>query len=134
MSLKTTSITTVFISTNLLCYVLAANISPLSPTPFHGGNSGNATLGLTHATCPIDAVKLGLCAKLLSELVGVVVGTPPAAPCCTVLAGLVDLEAAVCLCTVIKANVLGISLNVPVSLSLLLNVCGKTLPSGFICA
>nr|GEV27005.1 hypothetical protein [Tanacetum cinerariifolium] len=44
---------------------------------------------------------------------------------------LVDIEAAVCLCTAIKANVLGINLNVPVSLSLLLNVCGKKVPSGF---
>ncbi|CAF1825506.1 BnaCnng34320D [Brassica napus] len=37
------------------------------------------------------------------------------------LKGLVDLEAAACLCTALKANVLGIKLNVPVSLSLLLN-------------
>ncbi|GJX02177.1 retrotransposon protein, putative, ty1-copia subclass [Tanacetum coccineum] len=44
------------------------------------------------------------------------------------------IEAAICLCTAIKANVLGINLNVPVSLSLLLNVCGKKVPSGFKCA
>ncbi|KAL1559727.1 Lipid transfer protein EARLI 1 [Salvia divinorum] len=48
--------------------------------------------------------------------------------------GLADLEAAVCLCTALKANVLGINLNVPVSLSLLVNYCGKKVPSGFQCA
>ncbi|KAL8103750.1 hypothetical protein AgCh_028088 [Apium graveolens] len=47
--------------------------------------------------------------------------------------GLVDLEAAVCLCTPIRANILGIDLNVPVSLSLVLNNCGKKVPSGFEC-
>ncbi|XWS49088.1 hypothetical protein CRYUN_Cryun13aG0133600 [Craigia yunnanensis] len=51
-----------------------------------------------------------------------------------VLSGLVDLEAAVCLCTAIKANVLGINIDIPISLSLLINTCGKKLPSDFICA
>ncbi|KAJ9555213.1 hypothetical protein OSB04_009827 [Centaurea solstitialis] len=87
------------------------------------------------ATCPKDALKLGVCANLLNDLVhGVVVGSPPKTPCCTLIEGLVDLEAAVCLCTAIKANVLGINLNVPVSLSLLVNYCGKGVPSGFQCA
>jgi len=60
------------------------------------------------------------------------VGAPPALPCCS-LKGLVDLEAAVCLCTAIKANVLGIPLNVPVDLSVILNYCGKNVPRGFQC-
>ncbi|XP_040987520.1 14 kDa proline-rich protein DC2.15-like [Juglans microcarpa x Juglans regia] len=85
-------------------------------------------------SCPIDALKLGVCAKLLNGTVGAVVGTPPDTPCCSLLGGLLDLEAAVCLCTAIKANILGINLNVPVSLSLLVNTCGKKLPSGFKCA
>ncbi|KAF2603547.1 hypothetical protein F2Q70_00025334 [Brassica cretica] len=46
------------------------------------------------------------------------------------LKGLVDLEAAARLCTALKANVLGIKLNVPVSLSLLLNACGRKTPRG----
>ncbi|PWA79015.1 bifunctional inhibitor/lipid-transfer protein/seed storage 2S albumin superfamily protein [Artemisia annua] len=85
------------------------------------------------ATCPKDILKLGVCADLLGGLVGVVVGSPPVTPCCTLIQGLADPEAAICLCTAIKANVLGINLNVPVSLSLLLNVCGKKVPSGFKC-
>ncbi|XP_022854778.1 14 kDa proline-rich protein DC2.15-like [Olea europaea var. sylvestris] len=86
------------------------------------------------ASCPRDALKLGVCANLLGGLIGVTIGTPPKTPCCTLIGGLADLEAAVCLCTAIKANVLGINLNIPLSLSLLLNVCSKKVPSDFICA
>ncbi|KAK9276250.1 hypothetical protein L1049_005781 [Liquidambar formosana] len=86
------------------------------------------------ATCPKDTLKLGVCGDLLNDLVHLVVGTPPKTPCCSLIEGLADLDAAVCLCTAIKANVLGINLNVPVSLSLLLNYCGKKVPSGFQCA
>ncbi|KAL0329577.1 UNVERIFIED_CONTAM: proline-rich protein DC2.15 [Sesamum radiatum] len=86
------------------------------------------------ATCPRDALKLGVCANLLGGLIDLTIGTPPKTPCCSLIEGLADLEAAVCLCTAIKANVLGINLNVPLSLSLLLNVCSKNVPSGFQCA
>ncbi|KAB2000636.1 hypothetical protein ERO13_D12G221700v2 [Gossypium hirsutum] len=83
--------------------------------------------------CPRDALKLGVCADLLGGLLNVTIGTPPVQPCCSLIQGLADLEAAVCLCTAIKANILGINLNVPLSLSLLLNVCSKKVPSGFQC-
>ncbi|KAL6289985.1 hypothetical protein ACE6H2_007495 [Prunus campanulata] len=86
------------------------------------------------ASCPKDTLKLGVCGDLLNGLVHLVVGTPPKTPCCSLIGGLADVEAAVCLCTAIKANVLGINLNVPVSLSLLLNYCGKSVPTGFQCA
>ncbi|CAI9290438.1 unnamed protein product [Lactuca saligna] len=86
------------------------------------------------ATCPRDALKLGVCANLLRGLISVEVGLPPLKPCCSLFQGLIDLEAALCLCTVIKANVLGINLDVPLSLSLLLNACGNKVPSGFKCA
>uniref|UniRef100_J3N4Q8 Bifunctional inhibitor/plant lipid transfer protein/seed storage helical domain-containing protein n=1 Tax=Oryza brachyantha TaxID=4533 RepID=J3N4Q8_ORYBR len=65
-------------------------------------------------------------------LVGVKIGAGPD-DCCPLLDGLVDLDAAVCLCTAIKANVLGLNLNVPVDLSLILNHCGKICPSDFTC-
>ncbi|OWM80183.1 14 kDa proline-rich protein DC2.15-like [Punica granatum] len=86
------------------------------------------------SSCPRDTLKLGVCADLLNDLVHLVVGTPPKTPCCSLIGGLADLEAAVCLCTAIKANVLGINLNLPISLSLLLNYCGKDVPKGFQCA
>ncbi|KAF3440020.1 hypothetical protein FNV43_RR18298 [Rhamnella rubrinervis] len=86
------------------------------------------------ATCPKDTLKLGVCANLLKDLLKIVVGTPPKTPCCPLIEGLADLEAAVCLCTAIKANILGINLDIPLSLSLLLNYCGKGVPKGFQCA
>ncbi|CAN0839473.1 14 kDa proline-rich protein DC2.15 [Linum grandiflorum] len=78
--------------------------------------------------CPIDALKLDVCADVLSNI-----GNPPVQPCCSLINGLVDLEAALCLCTAIKANVLGINLNLPISLNLLLNVCNKNAAPGFQC-
>ncbi|KAH0457003.1 hypothetical protein IEQ34_014910 [Dendrobium chrysotoxum] len=85
------------------------------------------------AKCPRDVLKLGACADVLG-LINLNLGKPPKVPCCTLLEGLANLEAAVCLCTALKANVLGIQLNLPINLSLLLNYCGKGVPSGFQCA
>ncbi|KAL8063058.1 hypothetical protein ABFX02_01G003200 [Erythranthe guttata] len=83
--------------------------------------------------CPRDTLKLGVCADLLG-LVNVVIGAPPSGEkCCAVLEGLADLEVAACLCTAIKANVLGINLNIPISLSALVGACGKKIPPGFKC-
>ncbi|KAG5056916.1 hypothetical protein JHK86_011912 [Glycine max] len=83
------------------------------------------------ASCPKDTIKFGVCADVLG-LINVQLGKPPKTPCCNLIEGLADLEAAVCLCTALKANVLGINLNVPVNLSLLLNYCGKGVPKGFV--
>ncbi|KAJ9555215.1 hypothetical protein OSB04_009829 [Centaurea solstitialis] len=90
---------------------------------------------LASATCPEDPRRFGLCTNLLNNLLnGVVVGTPSESLCCTfVLENLGDLEASVCICNAIKSNVLGINLNVPVVLSLLVNFCGKDVPSGYQC-
>ncbi|KAL8266473.1 hypothetical protein R6Q59_003817 [Mikania micrantha] len=70
-------------------------------------------------TCPINVLKFGVCVNFLNRLTDVVIGTQPNAPCCTLIEGLANLEAAVCLCAAIKANVLGINLNIPVTLSVL---------------
>ncbi|XP_072956117.1 14 kDa proline-rich protein DC2.15-like [Typha angustifolia] len=112
-----------FLTFNLLFFALAnargKYCSPPPPPPPSG-------------KCPVDALKLGVCANVLGLINGKV-GAPPAEPCCPLLDGLVDLEAAVCLCTAIKANILGINLNVPIDLSLILNFCGKGTPAGFQC-
>ncbi|GMP36199.1 hypothetical protein CsSME_00008403 [Camellia sinensis var. sinensis] len=124
------------LSLNLLFFTLvSSNYVPCPPpppkTPKHHHKPPSPP---AKATCPRDTLKLAVCANLLNDLVHLVIGTPPKTPCCTLIQGLADLEAAVCLCTAIKANVLGINLNVPISLSLLLNYCGKNVPSGFQCA
>ncbi|XP_006649227.1 cortical cell-delineating protein-like [Oryza brachyantha] len=95
---------------------------PVIPPPPSGGGG----------RCPIDALKLNVCANVLN-LLKLKIGVPAGEECCPLLGGLVDLDAAVCLCTAIKANVLGINLNVPVDLTLLLNFCHKTCPSDFTC-
>ncbi|KAK9052306.1 hypothetical protein SSX86_028935 [Deinandra increscens subsp. villosa] len=118
MGSKTNTPLALFLALNLLFFALASGLPSLPST----------------ATCPRDALKLGICANVLGSLLHLVVGDPPVKPCCSLLEGLVDLEAAVCLCTAIKANILGINLNVPLSLNLLLNVCGKNVPKGFVCA
>ncbi|XP_076897118.1 putative lipid-binding protein AIR1 [Bidens hawaiensis] len=112
MASKTNTPLALFLALNLLLFALAS-----------------ASTG----TCPRDALKLGVCANVLGNLLNLVVGDPPVKPCCSLLEGLVDLDAAVCLCTAVKANILGIDLNVPLSLSLLLNVCSKQVPKDFVC-
>ncbi|XP_019084722.1 PREDICTED: putative lipid-binding protein AIR1B [Camelina sativa] len=86
----------------------------------------------TTGTCPNDTLKVALCANVL-KIVNITVGSPPVQPCCTLIQGLADLEAAACLCTLVKANVLGINLNLPIDLTVLLNVCGRTAPANYQC-
>ncbi|KAG6418786.1 hypothetical protein SASPL_120991 [Salvia splendens] len=142
-SKKTTSIALFFVL-NLAFFTLSSACGscptpkpkppPPPPPPPKGTPCPPPPSTPSKATCPRDTLKLGVCADLLGGLIGVTIGTPPKTPCCTLIEGLADLEAAVCLCTAIKANVLGINLNVPISLSLLLNVCSKKVPKGFQCA
>ncbi|XP_052170920.1 14 kDa proline-rich protein DC2.15-like [Diospyros lotus] len=138
MASKALASTALLLSLNLLFFTLVTathhvpNCPP--PPPPKCPNIPHPHPPPTKATCPRDTLKLAACANLLNDLVHLVVGTPPRSPCCPLLEGLADLEAAVCLCTAIKAKVLNVNLNVPVSLSLLLNYCGKNVPSGFQCA
>ncbi|KAL5074357.1 hypothetical protein RYX36_013341 [Vicia faba] len=112
---------------SLLSYSTFTNANNC-PTP-----SPTASPPSTQNSCPKDALKLGVCTDLLG-LVNIVIGDPPSgSSCCALIKGLTDLEAALCLCTALKANVLGINLNVPISLSLILSACQKTVPSGFQC-
>ncbi|CAN6210538.1 unnamed protein product [Urochloa humidicola] len=93
---------------------------PVVPTPPSNGGS-----------CPIDVLKLSVCANMLKLLkLNLPIGNDQ---CCPLLDGLVDLDAAVCLCTAIKANILGINLNADIDVSILLNHCGKTCPADFTC-
>lgn len=140
MASRVATSTALLVLLNLLFFTtVSSTYAPCPPPPPSGGGSSHHHGGghkhqPKAAKCPKDTLKLGVCADLLNDLVHLVVGSPPKTPCCSLIGGLADLEAAVCLCTAVKANVLGINLNVPVSLSLLLNYCGKKVPSGFQCA
>ncbi|WVZ23213.1 hypothetical protein V8G54_001757 [Vigna mungo] len=119
-----------FFTINLLFFAMASGcFTCTKPNPFPYPNPTPAA-----KSCPRDALKLGVCANVLNGPIGAVVGSPPDHPCCSVLEGLLDLEVAVCLCTAIKANILGINLNIPISLSLILNACEKSPPSDFQCS
>ncbi|XP_062147208.1 14 kDa proline-rich protein DC2.15-like [Alnus glutinosa] len=130
MASRSSASLALFFSLNLLFFALVTACgSRKCPNP-----NPNPNPNPSRGSCPRDALKLGVCADLLGGLLNVTIGTPPVTPCCSLIQGLVDLEAAVCLCTAIRANILGINLNIPLSLSLLLNVCSRNVPSGFQCA
>ncbi|KAM0880551.1 hypothetical protein ACQ4PT_033501 [Festuca glaucescens] len=119
-----------FVTLSLLSAIAVHGCEPycqmpvVVPTPYNGGGG----------QCSIDVLKLRVCANVLGGLLGLKVGVPAHDECCPLLKGLVDLDAAICLCTAIKANVLGIvDLNVGLDISLLLNHCGKSCPSDFTC-
>ncbi|XP_020179585.1 cortical cell-delineating protein [Aegilops tauschii subsp. strangulata] len=97
---------------------------PIRPPPVVPSTGGGS--------CPINTLKLGVCTDVLN-LLKLRIGVPENEQCCPLLGGLADLDAAVCLCTAIRANILGIQLNVPIDLTLLLNQCGKKCPSDFTC-
>ncbi|KAM0934337.1 putative bifunctional inhibitor/plant lipid transfer protein/seed storage helical [Dioscorea sansibarensis] len=120
--------------------------TPASPAPGNGGHgvpiphpisppasppSGNGHGGPTPPTrppsgnggqCSLELVELKVCADVLS-LVSV-----NRRPCCSLIVGLVNLEAAVCLCAAIKAHILGINLDATVAITSILNHCGREAP------
>ncbi|XP_028804368.1 14 kDa proline-rich protein DC2.15-like [Neltuma alba] len=108
---------------NLLFFTMVTSTYAQSPSP-SPPSSGN------QPSCPMDALKLGVCASLLG-IINVRLGK---SDCCPRMAGLVDLEAAACLCTALRANVLGINLNISHTLSAILSTCGRSVPRGFRCA
>ncbi|KAI3771725.1 hypothetical protein L6452_02892 [Arctium lappa] len=87
----------------------------------------------TPATCPIDTIKLGACVDLLGGLVHIGLGDPAENKCCSVVAGLAEVEAAVCLCTTLKVNLLNLNIYLPIALQLLAT-CGKSPPPGYTCS
>src|SRR4051812_7986587 len=64
---------------------------PPSPSPTH---PPSATPPSSEGKCPIDTLKLGVCANVLGLIN---IGSPlSGSKCCALIDGLVDLEAAVC--------------------------------------
>ncbi|KAE9607819.1 hypothetical protein Lal_00040043 [Lupinus albus] len=136
MDSSRTSTLALLFSINLLFFVLASGCYSCTQ-PKQNPNPNPNTLPFPNQSdksCPRDALKLGVCANVLNTPIGALVGSPLNHPCCSILEGLLDLEVALCLCTAIKANILGININIPISLSLLLNYCDKTPPSEFQCS
>ncbi|KAL5728240.1 hypothetical protein ACHQM5_001352 [Ranunculus cassubicifolius] len=115
---------------NLLFFICVSSTpcappKPVTPSPCTPKCGNPVTPAPVKPTkCPKDTLKLGVCADLLGGLVNLVVGSS-SRKCCSLLSGIADLNAGVCLCTAIKANLLGIiKLDVPVAVNLLVNACG----------
>ncbi|XP_073155154.1 uncharacterized protein [Henckelia pumila] len=85
------------------------------------------------ASCPVNTLKLGACASVLGGAASIVLGDPAVNKCCPIISGLLDAEAAACLCTTLKIKALDLKIYVPVALQLLV-YCGKTPPPGYTCA
>ncbi|GLJ25613.1 hypothetical protein SUGI_0490660 [Cryptomeria japonica] len=100
-----------------------------APSPSIGRTPPSNT---TAPKCPLDALKLGACVDLLNGLAHVVVGDPVANKCCPVIQGVLELEAALCLCTTIRVKLLNLSVVLPIALSLVTS-CGMSVPPGFQC-
>ncbi|GLJ25697.1 hypothetical protein SUGI_0492190 [Cryptomeria japonica] len=96
--------------------------------PSGGGSSGTPSTG----RCPLNALKLGACVDVLNGLAHVQLGDPVVNQCCPLLQGIVELEAALCFCTTIRAKVLNLNIVLPVALELFVQ-CGLTPPPGFKC-
>ncbi|KAL1818613.1 hypothetical protein ACET3Z_013482 [Daucus carota] len=121
----------IFILLNIIIFTSSVSCNKLPCPP---SSSGKSPVPKPEAKCPKDTLKFGVCGDWLG-LVHETIGAKPSAECCALIKGLANVEAAVCLCTVIKAHVVElVKLEVPVALSLLLNSCGKKVPDGFVCA
>jgi hypothetical protein len=126
-SSSTTAVPLLCASALLLFILLSSGVAPAAAC-------GGHPCPIPDGKCPVNAVKLGVCADVLDGLIHAVVGGPPKEPCCSLISGLADLDAAVCVCLAINANILGVNLDVAVDLSLLVNYCGRRVPAGFKCA
>ncbi|CAN6294360.1 unnamed protein product [Urochloa humidicola] len=105
----------------------SSTYTPERPAPITPGTDANSN------RCPVNALDLQVCASILDGLVKVSI-PEDREKCCQLLDGLADIDAAACLCTVLKLDVLGVPLQVPIDISLSLNRCGrKNCPPGLTC-
>ncbi|GLJ25708.1 hypothetical protein SUGI_0492350 [Cryptomeria japonica] len=104
----------------------SSSSSPSPPPPPGTSSSGNSSY------CALNALQLGLCVDLLGGLVNITIGDPVVNTCCPVLGGVLALEAALCLCTIIRVKLLNLNIILPIALELFVQ-CGLTPPPGFTC-
>ncbi|XP_020590236.1 36.4 kDa proline-rich protein-like [Phalaenopsis equestris] len=81
--------------------------------------------------CSLDILKLALCLDVLGGLVNVGFA-PVEIYCCPAIEGLLELEAAACLCAAIDLKVLNLNIYIPLALQVLIT-CGKDPPPGYFC-
>ncbi|CAJ1975650.1 unnamed protein product [Sphenostylis stenocarpa] len=110
---------------NLLSFAMVISATAPANPPAPAKPPAPAAPPSEIGTCPINVLQLSVCANVLGGLLDVIVGPPPSGQCCTLIQGLLELEATVsCLCIAIKADVLGIlTVDVSVAVNLLMDKC-----------
>uniref|UniRef100_A0A0D2ZSY0 Bifunctional inhibitor/plant lipid transfer protein/seed storage helical domain-containing protein n=1 Tax=Brassica oleracea var. oleracea TaxID=109376 RepID=A0A0D2ZSY0_BRAOL len=111
-----------------------SNLNPVEWLLFLFLNLLFFTYTSAQGTCPRNVLQIGACTNVLNAI-DLTLGNPPppVPPCCSLIAGLADLEAAVCLCTALDINVLGINVHLPIDISVLFNACSRFSPPSFQC-
>ncbi|KAE9597703.1 hypothetical protein Lal_00041456 [Lupinus albus] len=106
---------TLVISLNILFFTLVSSTYAQTPKEHEHG-------------CPVDALRFNTCAVFGW------IHVPYGHPCCHLIQFLEGKEAAECLCTAIKTNVLGVPINSPKLFNYIFNKCGKIIPENFECS
>lgn len=134
MASKAQASIAVFLCVNLVLFSMVSSTchNGICPPP----PSKIASPDLGRAGCSLNPLNFGSCSNIVNNLGNIIFGgSPVGSPCCTLLLGLVDLDAAACLCVALKGNVLGIvNLDASAALNVILGTCGKAIPSGFQCS
>ncbi|KAF4374683.1 hypothetical protein F8388_020204 [Cannabis sativa] len=86
-----------FLSLNLVFFTMVSStchngICP--PPPFVGHHRHHLSPPNSRTICSLNPLKFGCCGHLISNLGDIIIGTPGSSPCCNLLLGLIDLEAA----------------------------------------
>ncbi|KAH9310987.1 hypothetical protein KI387_026022 [Taxus chinensis] len=110
-----------------------STVTPTPPPPkvHYNPPLQSSAASPTSEKCPVDALKLGVCVNLLGGLVKISLGDPHT-ECCPLLKDIVELGAAACLCTTIRASVHKLNLILPVALDVFAQ-CSMKPPPGFTC-
>ncbi|KAH7514141.1 hypothetical protein FEM48_Zijuj11G0057300 [Ziziphus jujuba var. spinosa] len=139
MGSKTTASLALFLIVNLVFFALVSSCGLRRPCPKPKPNANYTAAAsrlspLANGTCVKSALTFSACGGLLGGLLNITMGNPPTTPCCSLLDGLVDFEAATCLCIALKANIMGFEIpEIPICLALILNACSRNFPIGFHC-
>ncbi|KAG5132528.1 hypothetical protein JHK82_023716 [Glycine max] len=107
-SKSVSAVALILVSLNLLFFSMVSSNPLMTPSL--------VSSIISNKKCP----ELHVCATILPP------HHKPDKGCCPLIAGLIDLEAAVCLCAVLKLDLGGIiSIPLDIFVNLLLNMCGR---------
>ena len=82
------------------------------------------------ATAAADWTRKPCLIILIFKLLGFVTSS---GPCCTVVKSIPSNSLATCLCVAARASILGLTISIPGDITLLLNICGISVPVGLAC-